>query len=99
MKLVTQSTYCVKWITQGPNKSDVPGSIRRGIHKQYLGRPPAKMGLGHLKDLLNMDTAGVFEVQALLAKAKDPSPKDGDGWYVLVLWKGYPITDSSWEPK
>ncbi|KAI8820018.1 uncharacterized protein EV422DRAFT_507165 [Fimicolochytrium jonesii] len=45
-----------------------------------------------------MDAAGVYEVEALLAKARDPNPTDTDMWYVLVHWAGDDLAQSTWEP-
>ncbi|KAJ3165289.1 hypothetical protein HDU88_004374 [Geranomyces variabilis] len=93
----SKDKFKIRWLTQGPNKADVPNAVStRSFGQQYLGRPPKDCPEQQLKNLIDNTVAEVYEVECMLARYFNHEKAED---MILVKWAGWPPSDSTWEPK
>ena len=89
--------YKIKWVTKGPNKEDLPGTISsRPYNRGHLAVLPKNISLSKIQTILEGNVLDVFPVSAYLAKRYFPHKPE---WRISVHWDGWSLDKSSWEPR
>jgi hypothetical protein len=93
VKGIIGDNYSLEWITDGPTRTELAGSSSsRHYTAKYLRRIPPGCQEADVKKLMSAHRGQVFRFECLLAKRIVD-----DRWQYLIFWKGYKLTEATWE--